>query len=1270
MLNEHYCTHVSLNSISSDINEPTHCLIMNYSYAMAYSELIPAEGDCRLSELRNCFSSTPENALSDAQFVCQYATDLCSIHAALCGDHGKCVDKSNIVRMVSGIQCECNFLYGGKFCDHVTRRGIQVLISGVIIFFVTLAHSNKFKKVLKAIVALCQGILKPRRQHDMEYESTSPTKYSNVSTKPTKIASRLEEERRSIRKWKKITTYVEFQEKIMSAMGILRQCQVMTHLAHENLIAFPVSVFALLAFTILMYCSDENSEHGRNKWYRRKSFWFPLPMNPFQMTNRSSTVVIFGILACEVLKVFEVLLFKGTIAYGPMDNQQSSIIDTASLLYKDGISPQIFNSSYQSLMNNDEEIPASSTEIAAFTIMADLAIKIGFVFLIGMRYYPILVCTHLLNNELSKRRALTQHRQRKRIVKTACICAVIGLLYMVVDVCHIVVKEGFCMGFTPVDELMLSSVSHSPSLSNPLIVSTAKLLTEAKMRMQLGHWYLTYGLLKNIPHFIFISFITAQLLVRLVSAWSLYKQVFSTRKNDDMDVLPSICCGLFAKHNTLMWLRWQARRLYNRLMGCYVCTEKLICKPCARFELYETGFSERPESDYQARIIDTDSDDGEINDRYVKRLLSGRKAIYINQHLIMNSSRSCLRRFIDRIYDWNDEFRYSTIAICTYVTTFVFIYYLCCSLVFSFVRNSESVRRAASDATVVGSDAISRFAEQQHGMVLSFYFKHILNIKLDSERSFHKHAIISGIITLIVFSVQLVNSIKQYRSNKLMMFKAVFEDIPSARYLKPNKIVAQSVHYSGFVIGYTAWGFVILFHTLLIIASTISVTLSQRVPLFEIVMTFITPIVVIYILKLLLVRSATRVTFTQGLNQRFLTSEALGGFVGRPLERLDTGFSTYVAFLHTEVAHTHPVVIAFCNIVWNKILKSRGPMDQANSHERILSLSKRRLRFRWCLIYTLVKNINILPFRKDFKRFAASLAAANVNLCSAESNDGSAIITLLTKRPNIYANKRSQEHTDYGRSTSKTAIDAAYTAKAYDRSVMPADGSVPVVIDTSVIFAPVSSNEQVQQSAALYGNGSSAVVFRLASYSERELLWRQKLREKMISDNRHRFAYGCISSLQTVDLNPTNGKKSDDNAYGLGSTHARMDDDDDDDHTYRRRRASASVCEVINVVPTTRRKKDDPGYPETFIGGELGGIVNSSRNRTHYPGTNAYGQLGMAVSITSQSKRDCSTKRQSTSNWRGSPRARLRPYRSEERSLQRPCESEGEQKTHKKHTAV
>lgn len=75
---------------------------------------------------------------------------------------------------------------------------------------------------------------------------------------------------------------------------------------------------------------------------------------------------------------------------------------------------------------------------------------------------------------------------------------------------------------------------------------------------------------------------------------------------------------------------------------------------------------------------------------------------------------------------------------------------------------------------------------------------------------------------------------------------------------------------------------------------------------------------------------------------------------GRYLEKTDMGFISYVTFIHMEVNQTHPVKLAFCEIV----NKSQRECCENKKNRRVY-------RNKWFIAYTLIKN----PFlKKERKR--------------------------------------------------------------------------------------------------------------------------------------------------------------------------------------------------------------------------------------------------------------------------------------------------------------
>lgn len=102
---------------------------------------------------------------------------------------------------------------------------------------------------------------------------------------------------------------------------------------------------------------------------------------------------------------------------------------------------------------------------------------------------------------------------------------------------------------------------------------------------------------------------------------------------------------------------------------------------------------------------------------------------------------------------------------------------------------------------------------------------------------------------------------------------------------------------------------------------------------------------------------------------------------GRTLEKLDSGFISYVSFIHMECLHTHPVLIYFCSLMNEKIIQRQrvGQLSKREARHSDLYAYTRRQRAicRWYLTYTLLRNIQLVQLRKH--------QVSHLQLQSAES---------------------------------------------------------------------------------------------------------------------------------------------------------------------------------------------------------------------------------------------------------------------------------------------
>ncbi|CAF1019065.1 unnamed protein product [Didymodactylos carnosus] len=96
---------------------------------------------------------------------------------------------------------------------------------------------------------------------------------------------------------------------------------------------------------------------------------------------------------------------------------------------------------------------------------------------------------------------------------------------------------------------------------------------------------------------------------------------------------------------------------------------------------------------------------------------------------------------------------------------------------------------------------------------------------------------------------------------------------------------------------------------------------------------------------------------------------------GRSWEKFDHGFAVYVSYLHMEVAHTNPVMLAFCYSLYDDIIKRRqkdfdDDEDEGETHSTIVQSSTRQMP-------------RMIPMQQLANRPSAAAASSNMN-----DNDG------------------------------------------------------------------------------------------------------------------------------------------------------------------------------------------------------------------------------------------------------------------------------------------
>jgi len=145
-----------------------------------------------------------------------------------------------------------------------------------------------------------------------------------------------------------------------------------------------------------------------------------------------------------------------------------------------------------------------------------------------------------------------------------------------------------------------------------------------------------YGLIKNLPHFFFLSYIGAELCVRFG-----YDSVYVPLKKNE-----SIWSAPIVQSDESEFAKYYVTKLFRR-------------------------------NPHRSQIF-TDRNinaDDVIDYEHVMELQN-------------RANQSRFQKFINSIYHFDDDFRFTTLAMCTYTVAFVFLYYLSCTFVFLYISRT------------------------------------------------------------------------------------------------------------------------------------------------------------------------------------------------------------------------------------------------------------------------------------------------------------------------------------------------------------------------------------------------------------------------------------------------------------------------------------------------------------------------------------------------------------------------------------------------------
>jgi len=249
----------------------------------------------------------------------------------------------------------------------------------------------------------------------------------------------------------------------------------------------------------------------------------------------------------------------------------------------------------------------------------------------------------------------------------------------------------------------------------------------------------------------------------------------------------------------------------------------------------------------------------------------------------------------------------------------------------------------------------------------------------------------SCLLTTFIYILQLFFNIKTYKTNVLKAYRGEYKlEIINNNKCSTTKLTCCSLHYPSYSIGVLLIGYFVLFYFNLFIIFLLKLCIQIRLIQLDL-FKYVLPVIIMFVLKRILVFCVCRyllfsstkssyviknfklyllinhfnfffdsfIIFFVSTLRIFYSFMASLLFFSRldyklfdlGLETYDMGYMSYVGFLCIEVYQTHPIKIAFCELLLIQNVNS-------NTNKRKKAINK------WCLAYTLIKNPSLIKYRR------------------------------------------------------------------------------------------------------------------------------------------------------------------------------------------------------------------------------------------------------------------------------------------------------------------
>lgn len=490
------------------------------------------------------------------------------------------------------------------------------------------------------------------------------------------------------------------------------------------------------------------------------NFSLPVPINPFSKRNRFITAIIYAAYTYNILKIFEYLIV-GDQHIQNINNQSKHLLQNASFS----------NLSISDINKNVLKKYDEFSQFAERGILMDLIKQICNVVIIGLRYYPVLLCVEL------------KRKSKLIYFMTTLYVTFLFFMYLYMNIfCLLSASQAIKEANSKYSENLLNSklnLEETTPISQiadfklaPIPLAKLKLandsnLTNTRQLLYLIH-YLRNDQLK----------VKSDNLISIDISHNISTDSISDKFKLNTSELDSIKNTLFV--NNIMYEKFLFYAVlcmitlnmifeFSVLVKDSVC--KFICRLCCiKHDQKEPKEPIKPVSRYQHEL------------NYTMRIYRPKKPKAI----------SYVRYLFERyIYKNDEDFRYSKQFINTQIIAFILLYYITCII----IRKSKLIVNLSSNILIFFINFIFKADSSSESSSFIINSKAQLNMLIKSIFDHISNDIVAACcLTSGIYILQLFTGIRSYKRNVLNSYKGIYRDIPSPKFFSKTKITSSSLH--------------------------------------------------------------------------------------------------------------------------------------------------------------------------------------------------------------------------------------------------------------------------------------------------------------------------------------------------------------------------------------------------------------------------------------------------------------------------------------------